>query len=375
MSGMEWVKFADLEDVGKAKVLGLKILIKALLATANDPVLDIASAKSVMKICRTLLQKEGELLSDESTPMAFKTHLRLQAGLGFLKMATFVALEPLFEPTDFNTLALLMQDPVYHLRNTFVEKMCAALSGRKIAPKFAMGLMLSAQEPEEVLKSKVAGFLIKTAKVMRNEGTFCDDVDPSKKKVLLEHHFPEFCHLLSHHPDFSTVKSELKTFELYVTFFLDTIATSENISYLYALASQMKTVKDRFMEDSTPLYMIAEMQILMIQSYCVHHNWTLQTYPGKLSIPRDLYLRLDDDRVSEVLRTVYYKDGENLAKPKKILKRVVEKVDREGNHSDWDSGSEDENLSPKKQRVGLVEPRRSARTRKGTGSSVEIESL
>ena len=63
----DWSTFEELEDEGKAKVLGLKILVKPLLIDSpeNPPLVDIA--KSVMKLCRTLLASDGELLSSGNT--------------------------------------------------------------------------------------------------------------------------------------------------------------------------------------------------------------------------------------------------------------------------------------------------------------------
>ena len=63
----EWMVFEELENEGKAKVLGLKILVKPLLINSpnNPPLIDIA--KSVMKLFRTLLMSDGELLSSANT--------------------------------------------------------------------------------------------------------------------------------------------------------------------------------------------------------------------------------------------------------------------------------------------------------------------
>ena len=181
----------------------------------------------------------------------------------------------------------------------------------------------------------------------------------------MEHHFPEFCHILAHHPDFSV--DELDSFERYCTFFLETIATSDNISYLYQLANQMKTVRDRFLEDSTPLYIIAEMLILRVRTFSVQHNWPLQTYPGKIAIPKTFFLRLPDDKVSEVLKTVYYKDGEEFSKtkgsrksPRKRLTSAASEVDGDAEEMDF----EKENTSKRSKPNERTPVRKGTRIRK-----------
>ncbi|KAJ3361606.1 hypothetical protein HDU91_003842, partial [Kappamyces sp. JEL0680] len=307
---VEWVPFENLEAEGKAKVFGLELLVKPLLIRSEEQQASIEVVKSVMKLCRALLKGEGELLSDNSTCASFRTHLRLQAGLACIKLLEFPAYAPAFEIDDFNKISLLVQDQVYYVRNMFIESLCEALVYKKVAIKYAVWLLLAAHEPEADLKLRVKHFVQKRAKEQR-------DQDVSKRHALLEHHFVDFCFLLSHHPDFSTDKEDLKLFEAYVLFFLECLGTAENISYFYATASQMKTVRDKTMEDSTPLYVIAEMLIVMIREYCASQNWTLQTYPGKVGIPREIYSRLDDAKVAQNLKTVYYLDGEK----RKILKQ------------------------------------------------------
>lgn len=235
---------------------------------------------------------------------SFKTHLRLNAGLAALKLLALPAYAEAFEADDFNKIGLLIQDPIYYVRSTFVERLIKYLVEEKIPVRYSMWLTLAAHEPEVSLKSRAKGALIRIAKSKRS----ADGV--IKKRKLLETHFSDFCQLLSHHPDFSMDHEDLELFEVYVQFYLETVATDENISYLYASAAQLKMVKDKYLDDSTPLYVIAEMLILRIREYCAQQNWTLVTYPGKFSISREFYLRLDDDEISNNLKKVFYKDGQ-----------------------------------------------------------------
>lgn len=75
--------------------------------------------------------------------------------------------------------------------------------------------------------------------------------------------FIRLLHMLAHHPDFGTTKEELLDMAMYVVscimfaswklillcisyvqFYLDLVATSENISLLYHLSFKGKTVRD-----------------------------------------------------------------------------------------------------------------------------------
>lgn len=239
---------------------------------------------------------------------SFKTHLRLNAGLAAIDLLAHPEYAEAFEPDDFNKIGLLVQDPIYFVRSTFVESLIRSLTEEKIDQLYAMWLTLAAHEPENSLKMRVKSALIRIAKMNRSH-----TLHSGKKRVLLESRFSHFAQLLSHHPDFSMDHEDLELFEVYVQFYLDTIATDENISFLYASAAQLKMVKDKYLEDSTPLYVIAEMLILRIREYGTQQNWTLSTYGGKFSISRDFYVRLDEDTVSANLKTVFYKDGEKRA--------------------------------------------------------------
>jgi hypothetical protein len=86
-------------------------------------------------------------------------------------MAAFPQISDLFNPSDFNTMSLLIQDPVYHARSTFIEKLCQAISAKKIPSKYCMLLMLLAEDPELSLKANIKNFLIRRAKHQRNLGS------------------------------------------------------------------------------------------------------------------------------------------------------------------------------------------------------------
>jgi hypothetical protein len=69
----DWVPYDELESEGKAKVLGLKILLKPLLLQNDVSESRIAFAKSLMKLFRNLLSTDGELTKEQNTPYLFLT--------------------------------------------------------------------------------------------------------------------------------------------------------------------------------------------------------------------------------------------------------------------------------------------------------------
>lgn len=197
-------------------------------------------------------------------------------------------------------------------------------------------------------------FLARRAKHLR------EDASPNRQKIM-EHQFSDFCFLLSHHSDFSTEEEDLKLFEAYIQFFLDAIATSDNISYLYASASKLKTVKDKFLDDSSPLYIIAEMLMVRIRQYCASHNWTLQTYPGKPVISREYYQTMSNEKVSENLKRVYYNDGEDRSKKPASRKGAATRTVTVEESDEEDSGDSD--VTQVEKRPKLEPTRKSARAK------------
>jgi sister-chromatid-cohesion protein PDS5 len=121
----------------------------------------------------------------------------------------------------------------------------------------------------------------------------------------LEHYFVDFAHLLAHHPDFTMDTDDLQTFEVYLKFYLDTLATAENISFLYYASAQLKMVRDKHSENSLNLYVISEISQVLIREHCATNNWILQTYPGKIGISRDLFEKLGQEESGIVMKTVY----------------------------------------------------------------------
>jgi hypothetical protein len=92
-----------------------------------------------------------------------------------------------------------------------------------------------------------------------------DQISSEERLQQFEAIFVRFLHLLAHHPDFSKDVEDVKLFakcveihqpiviyrpaddgppSRYIEFYLDCVANMENISFLFHLASKLKTVRD-----------------------------------------------------------------------------------------------------------------------------------
>ncbi|RUO96930.1 hypothetical protein BC936DRAFT_141239 [Jimgerdemannia flammicorona] len=161
----DWAEDEDLDDECKAKLLSIKILVNRLVALALSKAEHVGvEVQSVFKTLWTLIDNDGELLPDKSTRPSYLSRLRLAAARAILKLARHKVYEDMIKTEDFEKLALTIQDPCFHVRNSFSERLIRYLGSRRIHTRYYTMLMLVAHEPEADLKIQVKKFLTREAK-------------------------------------------------------------------------------------------------------------------------------------------------------------------------------------------------------------------
>jgi len=137
-------------------------------------------------------------------------------------------------------------------------------------------------------------------------------IPPALRVEHLELIFIRLLHLLAHHPDFGTSKEEILDAAIYIQFYLDLVATSENISLLYHLSFKGKSVRDSESHSgSENFYMMCEIAQFLIKGRAQARSWLLSTYPGKVRLPSDILRPLPTEASNEVLQTTYLPDEAN----------------------------------------------------------------
>jgi sister-chromatid-cohesion protein PDS5 len=93
----------------------------------------------------------------------------------------------------------------------------------------------------------------------------------------------------------------------YIDFYLDLIASSDNVSLLYHLAMKAKTVRDGQSHTySENLYAMSELTQELIKARAQARSWSLQSYPGKVKLPSDILRALPNpEAATKILKTVY----------------------------------------------------------------------
>ncbi|KAJ3508895.1 hypothetical protein NLJ89_g5509 [Agrocybe chaxingu] len=309
----EWLENEEVPDELRAKILALKVCRNRCLAHAKEEgALDIAAP--VLKLLATLIEHEGSVGPDVDDDPRIKSRMRLQAAISLLHLSTVEVFANAITP-KFVRLACVIQDSCFNVRIAFLTKLVAFLQLRKLPTRYNVIPFLTVLDPEVDTKA-LASYYVENAKKRLPPGMFGDSEGLPRTNfmpfsaVRLEHLeviFIRLLHLLAHHPDFATDQEELPDMASYVQFYLDHVATSENISLLYHLAQRGKTVRDpESHAQSENFYIMCEIAQLLIKARATAHSWLLPAYPGKVRLPSDILRPLPSpEATNEILKTTY----------------------------------------------------------------------
>ncbi|TBU45152.1 armadillo-type protein [Dichomitus squalens] len=279
----------------RAKILALKVCRNRCIAHAgSETALDIAHP--VIRMFSTVLQYEGSFSADANDLLFMRSRLRLQSATSLLRLSAIPSYAQEVSKY-FVQIALTIQDSVYQVRMTFLDKLVALLSKGKIPIQYNMVPFLAVHDPEADVKSKAQAYVVYALRAM-------------PKPVRLErfeHSFIRLLHLLAHHPDFRIEQEYFPDIAKYIQFFLDLVANSDNIALLYHIALKAKTVRDAESHSySEKLYQCAELAQHVIKAHAKAHSWNLETWPGKVRLPPDILRPLpSSEAVNEILKRVY----------------------------------------------------------------------
>lgn len=284
---------ATLDTECEAKCWALKILVNRIRSHPEPDTLS-EMADPVYKLLSTLITKNGEVSSAQDTPPAHKSRLRLTAACLCLKLCTKKHTDALFTPSAFNALALVAQDPVLNVRSSFMQRLKKYLAQQKLPQRFYTIPFLLAFEPSASLKSDNTTWIrSRTAAFYALRA----QQPSSKGNIVMESVFARLLSVLAHHPDYGSTAEDLVDFARYLLYYLQPVATEENLSVIYHIAQRVKQSRDAI--NPSPaydigLYHLSDLAQLTIRKYEDAHSWNMQTLPGKVRLPTSLYTELKD---------------------------------------------------------------------------------
>ena len=281
----EWTDEPD--EHCQAKMWALKILVNRLRAYEQDE--DITEpSEPVFKFLNTLVQKRGQLSQKQSSLKSHQSHLRLLAAQLLLKLCCEGRFNALFTPTAFNELACIVQDPCGPVRSGFVNKLMKYLGQNKLSKRFYAYLFLLAFEPVTTIKERAVTWLRSRAQQFAKA-----------KDTAMEALFARLLSLLAWHPDFECGEEEraqnMRDFATYIVFYIQTVATQDNLSLIYHVAQRVKSVQDGIDESkSENLYALSDLAQAVIRKYEELRGWQLQAWPGKVGMPSGIFKAMPD---------------------------------------------------------------------------------
>ncbi|RHZ63282.1 hypothetical protein Glove_330g114 [Diversispora epigaea] len=344
-SNIDWIDDDELSDEFKAKVLGLKVLVNRLLA----PKAAADLAKKVFKLLWTLIREGGELLKDKSTSLSLQSRLRLAAMRSVLKLATQEIYDSMISIAEFQELALMIQDSCYQVRLAFASRLVKYCGGHRLSSRYLSIFFLIAHDPMNDIREMVKVFLIRQSrekKIIRN-----------RNSVPIEMSLVRLIYILSHHPDFSREPKVLSEFVVYIDFFLETIANSENISFLLHISGRLKQVNDeQSLDQCENLCTLSDITQYLIRAKSKANSWALPAYPGQVELPSDLFKNLSSPEVIAETMKKNYIPNEFLKELEKTHSSTHHKSEKHKANKKSRKKSSASQSSSKRRKVGADAP-------------------
>jgi len=310
----EWSDDPD-EDC-QAKMWALKILANRLRAYREDE--DITEASEpVLKLLNSLVQKRGQLSPKTPSPKSHQSHLRLLAVQLLLKLCCDRRFNALFSPTAFNELVRIVQDPCAPVRSGFVNKLMKYLGQNKLAKRFYAHLFLLAFEPIAATKDSAVTWLKSRARQFAKA-----------KDTSMEALFARLLSLLAWHPDFECAEEDrvqnLCDFAAYIVFYLQNVATQENLGLIYHVAQRVKSVQDGIdPSKSENLYVLSDLAQAVIRKYEELKGWQLQVWPGKAGMPAGIFAPMPSHEKAQEVAMKNYLDEDVMDALEEVVKGAL----------------------------------------------------
>ena len=302
----------------EAKCWALKILVNRV--RSHTPLETLADAAApVYELLSGLVAKNGEISPQENTPSDHKPRLRLLAALLLLKLCTKKTHDSLLTPTEFINLALVANDSEIPVRSGFLSRLKKYLNRQRLPQRFYTIPFLYAFEPVYSLKSETATWIRSQAAFFSNlKSQLSVFPQANRASITLESVLARLISLLAHHPDYSSIPEDLVDFGRFFIFYLQNVATEENISLIYHIAQRVKQYRDAVFPhtDSEPsrfdgnLYHLSDLAQLTVRKYEEAQSWVIQTLPAKVKLPSTLFAEIKShDEAQQIAARNFLAEG------------------------------------------------------------------
>ncbi|ODQ81888.1 hypothetical protein BABINDRAFT_6525 [Babjeviella inositovora NRRL Y-12698] len=317
-SDPEWISDEALETGSEpelsAKLYTLRCFVNRLKSLETSSHGSVSGP--VFKLFSTLIGSGGEIVNQKTglpTPKHYQSRLRLAAGLLLLKLAKLPVYSNMVNPQTVNRLTFVVQDQSENVRREFITKAKKYLASEVVSEKFLPLIFFMAHEPNTEVRDDVQTWV-------RSFSTRC----ARSKDVKFERTLVRLIHMIAHNQEFADLVSVeatlLKGFSYaleYIAFYINCIATQQNISFLFYLASRVKQYRDNTIDESLydqavapesvlNLYRVAEVAQMVVKELHDAKNWTLETYPARIQLTADLFAPMKSvEETKRIVSTVF----------------------------------------------------------------------
>lgn len=324
----DWIDNSDIlnHKILLEKILALRVIanrLKHIGLSESADVTTIAAAERPIKLLSKIIGNYGEIVkisSDPSqiqTPAAYRSRLQLEAGLQLLKLARFPGLNNFIDHEVLSTLSHLFQNDHREIRERILHSLEKRLGQGVISERFYPMLFFLGHEPVPEIRRNAETWIRSQHKRL-----------VAQNNTVLERSSVRLIHALAHDERFlsyvndkevSLVDREVKALLYvlkYVSMYLGSLANEANVNLLYYMASRVKQYRDKASNDtdssgssSANVYLVAELFQLMTKEMADSKGWNLQTWPGKLNLPADIYLLIQNfQEAQECVSKIYISD-------------------------------------------------------------------
>ncbi|KAI4285867.1 MAG: hypothetical protein L6R38_000312 [Xanthoria sp. 2 TBL-2021] len=366
----EWSSSIDTEAL--AKIWALKILVNHIRSHDDAESLPAVAAPQY-RLLSNLIEQQGELSSARDTPPSHKSRLRLLAARLYLKLCTHKPHEALLTASAFNALAVVAQDSIREVRAGFLQRLKKYLHQQKLSQRFYTIPFLFAFEPSDQIRSDVTTWIKSRAAIFSNIRSQ-QMGSSSKVNTVMESVIARLISLLAHHPDYASDAEDLIDLSRYIIFYLQNVATEDNLSLIYHIAQRVKACRDAVTSTPAPdappteaddrLYHLSDLAQITIRKYEDTHNWTIQTLPGKVRLPSSLFSEIKSHSEAQRIAEHNYLPEDVEAGVEHLLKATL-RASRPGHGKKRKSEGDSEGREAKKAKALPV------RKAAGTGATKE----
>eukprot|EP00057_Strongylocentrotus_purpuratus_P033215 XP_790621.2 PREDICTED: sister chromatid cohesion protein PDS5 homolog A [Strongylocentrotus purpuratus] len=277
----------------QAKIRCIKLLVHWLEGLKSN---QNGSATSTIRLLTTMIKNEGDLMEKKKTSKSSMSRLRLAAGCAILKLARINCYVELVTLEQFQTLALLINDECYQVREQFGMKLNRGLINLRLPLMYLSIFSLCAKDPVQDSKSRASQYIARNIATRREYLKNHTLTATQMISVLPEYVIPYTIHLLTHDPDFMTLKDSeaLSDIKECMWFMLKPlIDKAENCSFMRKLLETIKQMKDAQCIDdrsrNRKMYALCDLTLGLLQNKAPFLS--IKDHPGDILLPRKLFYK------------------------------------------------------------------------------------